>query len=160
MSSSGRQTSRVALIVDSDALVTSKFRFIAESSGYVGAEYTRFETARSRLLKVQPPAVLIANARLGAFNGVHLAYLVKLADASARVLIYADPHDPVLAREARRAGAFYQPRALLFFSLGGWLGATLPAADRRQVAGADRRATARGGRRVTDGRTTGRRQSV
>lgn len=128
-------SSRVALVVDPEASITSQLCSIAERSGYHGVEHRLFRTARSRLLTAEPPAALVANVRLDAFNGIHLAYLLRQADTVARIVLYADPHDPMLAHEARRAGAFYQPLRLLLLSLSGWLEAVLPAVDRRDEAG-------------------------
>ena len=66
------------------------------------------------------------------------------------MLIYALHDDPLLGREAQRAGAFYERQALVPYVLGNFLAADLPAADRRDVPSRDRRATFRGGRRSTD----------
>ena len=139
----------VALLVDNDSFVVSTLKAIAEGVGYSVIAHTRFETAR-RELSSQPPSALVANARLEAFNGIHLAYLAKFADFSVRALIYAHPHDPWLACEVRRAGAFYERQHLLPSSLGVLLRAALPPTDRRDTLTACRRTTFRGGRRTSD----------
>ncbi|OFV90203.1 MAG: hypothetical protein A3G76_07260 [Acidobacteria bacterium RIFCSPLOWO2_12_FULL_65_11] len=56
-----------------------------------------------------------------------------------------------IRREAQRAGAFYEEQVCLPRALKGYLTASLPPRDRRDVSVADRRMTFRKGRRVTDG---------
>jgi DNA-binding NtrC family response regulator len=139
-----------ALIVDQDAEFVSKLRGLVETAGYDVIADTEFRVGRRRLYSGEPPAALIANVRLGEFNGIHLVYLAKKLDENIRALIYGEPHDAVLAREAQRAHAFYQRRQFLPFALGEFLKAGLPAVDRREPDGIDRRTSFRGGRRATD----------
>lgn len=139
----------LAIIVDTDEAVVSTLRSIAETAGFAAAGYTHFEPARRRLM-ILPPAALVANVRLEAFNGIHLAYLAKLSERNIRSVIYARPHDPALARDAQRAGAFYERQDRLVVSLGTLLKSSLPVSDRRGVLTVDRRQAARGGRRCTD----------
>jgi hypothetical protein len=137
--------------VDPDALVASRLRAIAEGAGFSVDTHPGFETARQVLRSRGAPSALIVNVRLGEFNGIHLVYLAKLSGgADLRALVYARLHDLTLARDAQRAGAFYQRQGLLQFSLGIFLTVGLPAADRRDVSCVDRRASFRGGRRATD----------
>jgi DNA-binding NtrC family response regulator len=126
-----------------------RLRSIAESAGYGVSAHVRFETARRQLLCGQPSAV-VTNVRLAAFNGIHLAYLAKSADPNVRALVYARPHDPVLAREAQRVNVFYERQTFLPFSLKGFLEAGLPTSDRRNAILLDRRTVFRSGRRATD----------
>jgi hypothetical protein len=93
---------------------------------------------------------LVTNIRLEAYNGLHLAYLAKVTQQPTKILIYSDEADLLLAREAQRLGAFYEPRDTIRQSLPGYLSSTLPSSDRRDVAIPDRRATFRGGRRSSD----------
>jgi hypothetical protein len=109
-----------------------------------------FGSARDELRRGRPIAALIANVRLGEYNGIHLVYLGKVQRPGIRALIYGRPHDAMLAREAQRAAAFYQRQGLMMLSLGSFLRAGLPSQDRRAVSDMDRRAIFRGGRRTTD----------
>jgi DNA-binding NtrC family response regulator len=138
-----------ALIVDEDPFVIERLRPIAESAGYSVSGHMRFDTARRQLRRGQTSAV-VANVRLAAFNGIHLAYLAKTADSNVRALVYANPHDPVLAREAQRVNAFYEHQAFLPYSLKGFLEAGLPTSDRRNASRLNRRTVFRSGRRATD----------
>ncbi len=107
-----------------------------------------FSSAKTRLL-TDPPNVLVTNLRLHAYNGLHLVLLATAA-ASTRCLVYADPDDLLLAREAQRLGAFYERASNVPFALPGFIKAPLPEADRRDVAVPDRRVGFRGGRRGAD----------
>ena len=97
-----------------------------------------------------PLALVVANLRLGAFNGLHLVYLATTLGACVRSIVYTDPHDVAAAREVQRAGAFYETRERLPAVLEGYLGALLPSADRRDSCLSDRRGIFRGGRRCWD----------
>ena len=109
-----------------------------------------FETARRRL-GVVAFDFLVTNIRLGAYNGIHLVYLASaLEGGSERAIVYADAHDVALAREAQRAGAFYETRECLPVTLAAYLRAALPPRDRRDPAVRDRRTLFRGGRRCWD----------
>lgn len=108
-----------------------------------------FQAARNALM-AGTFELLLTNIRLGAHNGLHLVYLARAAGLALRALVYSDPIDPVLAREAQRAGAFYEPLVRLPYSVAAYLRADLPAEDRRTPTVVDRRGTFRGGRRRSD----------
>ena len=108
-----------------------------------------FVAARARLL-AHPPHLLVTDSRLGAYNGLHLAYLASTLALPTRVIVYGDAGDASLARETQIAGAFYVPRHQVATSLPAYLDADLPSQDRRDVLHPCRREQFRGGRRVTD----------
>ncbi len=108
-------------------------------------------TARNRLLTT-PYTWLVTNIRLDAYNGLHLAYLARMAGGPISILVYGDDEDLVLAREAQELGAFYESRAVVSRSLAGYLTTPLPPKDRRDVGTHDRRGVSRGGRRRSDAR--------
>jgi DNA-binding NtrC family response regulator len=139
----------LALIVDGDELFLSRLRSVAKDAGYEVLGETEFEVARERL-RARHPAVVVTNMRLKAFNGIHLAYLGKMDQKSTRVVVYDVELDRVLAREAQRAGAFFERQQRIPYSLGMYLRSQLPETDRRDPAVLDRRAQFRGGRRATD----------
>ena len=136
--------------MDPDDKVVSRLRAIAESANYRVFGCDGFECAREELRRGRAISALIANVRLGQYNGIHLVYLGKIYHPDIRSLVYARPHDAMLAREAQRAAAFYQHQGLMMLSLGSFLRAGLPAQDRRTASDVDRRGTFRGGRRTTD----------
>ena len=86
-------------------------------AGYVCTSASSFSDARARLAD-RSPDLLITAVRLGAFNGLQLVLGRFLSDPSRRAIVTDTVHDPVLEREARRAGAVYvvapvSPRDLL-----------------------------------------------
>jgi DNA-binding NtrC family response regulator len=139
----------ITLVVDIDAVFLSMLQPIVEAVGsrFVGA--TDFAVARQQLRELAPD-VVITNLRLASFNGIHLALLAKVARPETRVLVYSAHHDRALAREARSAGAFYERREFLPYSIQQFLIAPLPHVDRRDTDVVDRRAVFRGGRRASD----------
>jgi DNA-binding NtrC family response regulator len=108
-----------------------------------------FVGARARLL-ARPPDLLVTNSRLGAYNGLHLAYLAAAAVLPTRVVVYGDADCVSLARETQIAGAFYVADQHIAAALPAYLAADLPPQDRRDAEQADRRQQLRGGRRATD----------
>jgi hypothetical protein len=106
-----------------------------------------FRAARARLAS-NPPDLLVTNIRLERFNGLHLVYVA--AGSATRCLVYANHHDPVLAREVVAAGAFYERADRLPRVLAAYARAILPPKDRRSLSVGDRRSLPRGGRRSSD----------
>ena len=137
-----------ALVVDPDPLFVSQLAPIITASGYRCIPVTEFAAARLELY-VRGPEVLVANVRLGAFNGIHLAYLAKINKPNTRVMVYGE-NDHLLASEIQTAGAFYERVEFVPYALTGFLMGTLPVRDRRDVILSDRRNVFRGGRRTTD----------
>ena len=89
-----------------------------------------FEAARARLM-ASPVDFLVTNIRLGAFNGLHLVYLSQSSEGRApRAIVYDDGQNIGLAREAERAGAFYENAKSLPASLAAYLDGALPVRDR------------------------------
>ena len=109
-----------------------------------------FASARQYLLSGAPLDFLVTNLRLGGFNGLHLVYLAAGRHAPPRSIVYTDERDPGLAREAQRAGAFYDTRGHLPAVIATYLRATLPPRDQREASVTDRRTVFRGGRRSGD----------
>ncbi len=114
--------------------------------------YSDFDAARADL-RTTPFNFIITNLRLNAYNGLHLIHLAGTSSLPIRAIVYTDEYNPELAREAQRAGAFYETRACLPHALGAYLQRPLPPRDRRDPAVRDRRATFRGGRRCWDQRS-------
>jgi DNA-binding NtrC family response regulator len=111
--------------------------------------HRRFEMARARV-NLEEFDFLLTNVRLDAFNGLHLVYLRSSGLGALRAIVYSAERDPGLARQAQRAGAFYETRECLPVTLGAYLRGTLPTRDRRDPTRQDRRGVFRGGRRCWD----------
>ena len=136
------------LIVEPDPL----FRALLEETVHRQAAVETvgdFPTARARLFAA-PPDLVVTNLRLGAFNGLHLAYLLASGDWPSRGVVYGESLDVSLAHEARRAGAFWEFQRRLSSALPAYLDADLPARDRRDPVWPDRRSAFRGGWRASD----------
>jgi hypothetical protein len=136
------------LIVEPDSVLRLQLRNAAGSVAGVDAD-SGVPTARQRLLTTAY-SWLVTNVRLDAYNGLHLAYLAKMAQEPPNILVYGDETDLLLAREAQQLGAFYESKEAIVRSLAAYLTTSLPASDRRDVAIRDRRLAFRGGRRSSD----------
>ena len=112
-----------------------------------------FEAATSRI-RAETYDLIVTNVRLEAYNGLHLVYLAKLLNTSTQAIVYDAQVDPGLASEIHRACAFYEIADRLTVVLPRYIGAALPAADRRNPLAFDRRQSQRGGRRLWDRRQT------
>ena len=134
----------VIIVEPAADLLAQLRRSLAAVARVVG--YTDFDSARVAL-RHDPPALLVTNIRLGEFNGLHL---VLLASPPTRSIVYMEPVDTVLLRDAQRVGAFVESTPRLLRSLPSYVGATLRAQDRRDLSRVDRRGAARGGRRGGD----------
>jgi DNA-binding NtrC family response regulator len=138
------------LLVEPDGAMRERLRSVAGRFGHCDA-HEAFPAARAHLLS-KPYDWVVTNIRLAAYNGLHLVHLAAAAGRPARFVVYADPRDVALAREAQRAGAFYESRDRVHRALEAYLHGTLPPQDRRNAEVRDRRRfTFRGGCRRTDG---------
>lgn len=136
------------LIVEPDPA----FRILLEEAVDVQAavETTAdFPAARARLVATALDLVA-TNLRLGAFNGLHLAYLLAGAGRPPRVVVYSDRLDMSLVHDAQCADAFCELQRRLLYVLPAYLYADLPPLDRRDALRPDRRSAYRGGRRASD----------
>jgi len=140
-----RLTPKNILLVDPDPVIVRDAESILHLLGHLEV-CVDFNHARDRLVS-NPPDLLVANIRLREYNGLHL---VLRARPHTRSIVYATHHDAGLAREAQAAGAFYERSMRLASALVGYLSATLPPRDRRNLDLTDRRQFPRGGRRSSD----------
>src|SRR5262245_59515465 len=108
-----------------------------------------FTGARQSLMSAPPP-LLVTNLRLGAYNGLHLMYLIAANKYPTRTVVYSGHQDLALIEEAQSIGAFYEPLHRLANALPGYVHASLPKLDRRSPVAGDRRRLFRGGRRSAD----------
>lgn len=140
---------QLALLVEPDTAFLAQLSEVTERFGYEPVRCGTFESARESL-RTRPPHAVVTNIRLGMFNGIHLIYLATVVRPDVRAVVYSSLDDPVLAREAQRACAFYERQRFVLHSLPNYLTASLPSRDRRDVQLLDRRQVFRGGRRTTD----------
>lgn len=91
------------LIVDDDKTTREGLAELLEGSGYEASAVGTFEEA-TRILRTTPPDLLIADVRLGPFNGLQL---VISSPKPVPAIIITGFADPVLESDARRRGADY-----------------------------------------------------
>ena len=142
-------TCRRLLLVEPDGRLRGRLQGVASTHAEIHADGAA-PSARARLLGGRYDW-LVTNIRLDAYNGLHLAYLASLTARPIRIVVYGDPSDLALAREAQLLGAFFEPRRCIADALPGYLSTDLPPGDRRMPWGGDRRTMFRGGRRAADG---------
>jgi two-component system response regulator GlrR len=80
-------------------------------SGFAAVGVRTFEHAREQIA-VDPPRVLVTQARLGSYSGLHLAYVAAQREGRCQVVILADLPDAPLERDAFNAGAVVLGRPL------------------------------------------------
>ena len=138
------------LLVEPDRALRERLRSAAGRFRHIDGD-AGFPVARAHLFST-PYDRVVTNIRLAAYNGLHLVHLAAAARLPARFVVYSDARDIALAREAQRAGAFYESRDRVHRALAAFLRCTLPPLDRRNAEVRDRRRfTFRGGCRCTDG---------
>jgi DNA-binding response OmpR family regulator len=91
------------LIVDDDKTTREGLAEFLEEAGYESVAVGTFEEA-TRVLRTAPPDLLIADVRLGPFNGLQL---VISSPQPIPAIIITGFADPVLESDARRRGADY-----------------------------------------------------
>jgi DNA-binding response OmpR family regulator len=91
------------LVVEDDSSTRQGLLQLIASEGYVALGASTFEEGR-HLLRTERPDLLIADVRLGEFNGLQLIIGERIAPPAIMVTGYADP---VLESDARKAGAHY-----------------------------------------------------
>jgi DNA-binding response OmpR family regulator len=91
------------LIVDDDPTTRVGLAELLQQSGYEATAVPSFEQA-ARLIRKTPPDLLIADVRLGPFNGLQL---IISSPTPLPAIIITGFADPVLESDARRRGADY-----------------------------------------------------
>jgi DNA-binding response OmpR family regulator len=96
---------RQALVVVSDPDLAETLVGWLSGGGYVTRVIRTFSAARAEL-DGSSPDLLIAQIKLGAYNGLHLAIRARSRGAKTPVILVGD-RDPVLRTEAERLQASY-----------------------------------------------------
>jgi DNA-binding response OmpR family regulator len=139
-----REHLRKVLIVDVDLRNVQEIGAALRRGGYDPLEATSFEAAKRLWMADQPP-ILIADVRLGEFNGLQLLLRAKADRPDVRAVITCAFPDTVLEAETRRFGGTFMVKPLvtdeLLAVLSSWTSPDQPSAstveERRLVA--DRR---------------------
>jgi DNA-binding NtrC family response regulator len=122
------------LLVEPEAVARTVLRDGIRTIAEVAA-YDDFWSARAGVLDGSFD-FLVTNARLGAYNGVHLVYIAGAHGVSAHSIVYTGRHDAGVACDVQDAGAFYETHDRLVVTLTAYLRGPLPRRDRRRPDGA------------------------
>ena len=98
--------SPIAIIVDADAAELRRSGEALEAAGFVVMTADSFAQART-LLSSMTPEIVIADIKLQAFNGLHLAALCATWRPGTPFIATHVSYDMVLEAEARRLSAVY-----------------------------------------------------
>jgi DNA-binding response OmpR family regulator len=98
--------SPVAVVVDADLSELRRTEQALERVGFVVMGAGSFAQAKSLLVSITPE-VVIADIKLEAFNGLHLAALCAVWRPATPFIATHTVHDPVLEADARRLNASY-----------------------------------------------------
>src|SRR5215471_18943958 len=136
------------LVVGPDQSLRNRLVSVAARTAHVEACPT-FKAARLLIEKTRYD-LIVTDARLSEYNGLHLVYLAKFAHGAVRAIVYDRDGDLGVAADVHNAGAFFEAAPRLIVALPSYIAATLPPADRRSLLAFDRRVYPRGGRRIWD----------
>jgi DNA-binding response OmpR family regulator len=89
------------LIVSNDCARLANMLDALNTAGHRAAGATSFEEA-TRLLTCRPPDVVIADERLGAFNGLHVIMRARAERPSVSAIVTTPARDRGLEADARR----------------------------------------------------------
>jgi DNA-binding response OmpR family regulator len=126
--------SRILIVEDHDA-TRHGLTALLESAGYVVLSVGTFVEGR-QLLEDQAPDLLIADLRLGKYNGLQL--VVAAPRPVASIVVTGFP-DPTLEAEALKLGAHYLTKPIAAAALLTLVEETIVSARQRQSRGSTRR---------------------
>lgn len=98
--------SPIAVVVDADQTELLKTERALEEAGFVVVALDSFAEAKAVLVAISPE-IIVADIKLKAFNGLHLAALSAVARPGVPFVATHSVHDPVLEADARQLGAVY-----------------------------------------------------
>src|SRR5262245_54497762 len=101
---SEKLTHNPILLVDTRVAALRRTNDLLRRAGYQAIEATTFDDAKRILVSVSA-SVLISSLRLGAFNGLHLVHLARLARPEMTTIIISGRADATLQQEMDLAGA-------------------------------------------------------
>jgi DNA-binding response OmpR family regulator len=99
------------LVVDTDPLSVSSLQAELQRAGFETVEATSFQAAKD-LLKTLRPTVMIADVRLGAFNGLHLFLRGRMQQPDLVGIVTSSIPDAVLQTETSRLGGTFLVKPL------------------------------------------------
>jgi FixJ family two-component response regulator len=100
-----------ALVVEPNELDMISIVTALARAGFTVSATDNYPDAKA-LLATHPPLVLVTEIRLGAYNGLQLALRAQSAGSRVPVVVVSGFADPVLQRDAERAGATFALKPL------------------------------------------------
>lgn len=97
---------RLILLAEDDVPTLEALAAYLYDAGYSVVPASTFEQAH-RLLSFVRPDVVIADVRLGEYNGLQLVVHAGTLEPAPRVIVTSGYHDPVIESEARQMGATF-----------------------------------------------------
>ena len=119
--------SRKVLVVDDDRQVLRYLCEVLDEAGYDTTSCDRFMDAKT-LLGSTPPDLLITDIRLGAYNGLQLAFFARDRHPGIHIIVLTGYEDPTLRETAASSGALFLVKPVRRETL---LGAVASAFDAR-----------------------------
>src|SRR5262245_14034482 len=95
----GPQMSQILVVSNDDANLTAMLG-VFESAGYSATGATTFEEAQRRLAD-ESPDIVIADERLGAFNGLHILLTARAERPDTRAIVTTPVANHALEADAR-----------------------------------------------------------
>jgi len=102
--------SRIALVVDADTVQLASTAQALRALDYAVIAASSFDEARRYLLNTDELSLLVADIRLGQFNGLHLAFRARAHHPNVRLVITDHAFDTTLEAETKRLGGAYLAR--------------------------------------------------
>jgi DNA-binding NtrC family response regulator len=96
----------VVLIAEDDAATLSGLAAYVHMAGFSVVPVASFAEAR-RLMRFVRPDVVVADVRLGEYNGLQLVVQAGSLDPPPSLIVTSGFADPVLVAEAERMGAIF-----------------------------------------------------
>jgi len=95
-----------ALVVEPNASDMALIESALTSAGFTVTATDNFKDAAALLIEA-PPSMLVTEIRLGAYNGLQLAYRGKSVKPPMTIMLTSAYRDPVLERDVERMGATF-----------------------------------------------------
>jgi len=95
-----------ALVVDPNGADMALIKAALISAGFTVTEADNFKDAGALIIEA-PPSMLVSEIRLGAYNGLQLAYRGKSVWPPMTIVLTSAYRDPVLQRDIERMGATF-----------------------------------------------------
>jgi ActR/RegA family two-component response regulator len=130
---------RTALIVDADPVQLAATAQTLRALHYAVISASSFDDARRHLLDTEELSLLVADIRLGQFNGLHLAFRARAHHPQVRLVITDHAFDTTLDAETKRLGGAYIARPFTTDALASILARPEPRAATSAQSGTPRR---------------------